>query len=275
MRYWICTLFILGAAAYPAANHLLITEICVTPSNAEFIEIYNPTVSPISLDDTHLTDLYGTSATVPDFYPGLELGPVTEVSTDFICMFPSGYSIGAGDYIVVALAGNSFYNEFGFSADFDVRGQGGGAVPMVFHENGYCGPSGGLTNSDEVVVLFHYTDNADSDDLCYDLDYAMWGDETVRRVDKTGIVIGTLNYLADTAPASQNAIAGTGHGTNYSFQRVDLSEGTETLSGGNGYTGHNETSENLSVTWATAIATPGGSFTALSRDTWAAIKAVF
>jgi hypothetical protein len=275
MKYCVVTLFVVGAAAFAAANHLLLTEVCVTPSNSEFIEIYNPTSAAISLDDTHLTDLYGTGATVADFYPGLELGPVTEVSTDFICMFPYGYSIGAGDYIVIALAGNSFFNEFGFSADFDVRGQGGGAVPMAFHENGYCGPSGGLTNSDEVVVLFHYTDNGDSDDLCYDLDYAMWGDETVKRVDKTGIVIGTLNYLADTAPASQSAIAGTGHGTDYSFQRVDLSEGTETLSGGNGYTGHNETSENLSVTWTTAIATPGGSFTALNRETWAAIKTVF
>jgi len=268
-------ILLVASLAVAAADHLLLTEVCVTPSNAEFMEVYNPTSSAISLDNVHLTDLYGDNTSVEDFYPGLDLGPVTEVSTDFICMFPSGYSIAAGEYIIVALNGNAFYNEFGFSADFDVRGLGGGAIPMAFHENGYSGPSAGLTNSDEVVVLFYYDDNGDSDDLCYDLDYAMWGNENDRRVDKTGIAIGILDYLADTAPASQDAIASTGHGSDYSFQRVDMAEGTESLSGGNGFTGHDETSENLSVTWVTAIATPGGGYTALDRESWGQIKTLF
>ena len=33
-----------------AQDHLLITEICVMPTAAEFIEIYNPTDTIISLD---------------------------------------------------------------------------------------------------------------------------------------------------------------------------------------------------------------------------------
>lgn len=275
MKICVLLFVLISPAAFAAANHLLLTEVCVTPSNAEFMEIHNPTASSISLDNVHLADLYGDDTTVEDFYPGLDLGPVTEVSTDFICMFPSGYSIAPGAYIVVALNGNAFLNDFGFSADFDVRGLGGGAIPMAFHENGYSGPSAGLTNGDEVVTLFYYDDDSDTDDLCYDLDYAMWGDEVVRRVDKSDIVIGTLGYLDDTAPASQDAIASTGHGTDYSFQRVDMSEGTETLTGGNGLTGHDETSENLSVTWVTAIATPGGGYTALERESWGLIKTLF
>jgi hypothetical protein len=271
MRYCLITLFILVAATFAAANHLLLTEVCVTPSNAEFMEIYNPTGTTISLNNVYLTDLFGNSSGVEDFYPGLALGPVTQVSTDFICMFPTGYSISPGEYIVVALNGNSFNNQFGFSADFDVRGLGGGAIPMVAPPNGYTGPSAGLTNSDEVVVLFSFSGTG----LCYDLDYAMWGNNLASRVNKTGIVINSVPYLADTSPSSQNAIAATGHSSTYSFQRVDMAEGTETLTGGNGLTGHNETSENLSVTWDTALATPGGSFTTLARDTWAMIKAEF
>lgn len=275
MRTALLLLAVVGAAAFADANHLLLTEVCVTPSNAEFMEIYNPTGAAISLDNVHICDLYGDVSSVEDFYPGLPIGPVTEVSTDFIAMFPSGYSIGAGEYITIALNGNAFNNHFGFSADFDVRGMGGGAIPMAFHANGYTGPSAGLTNGDEVVVLFYLDDGTDTSMLCYDLDYAMWGDDVTRRVDKTGIVIGSDSYLADTAPASQDAIASTGHGSDYSFQRVDMSEGTETFSGGNGFTGHDETSENLSVTWTTALCTPGGGFTALSRESWGAIKALF
>jgi len=276
MKFVCIALCIIGSVALADADHLLLTEICVTPSNSEFMEIYNPTGSVISLDNVHICDLYGDVSSVEDFYPQLPVGPVTEISTDFIASFPTGHSIAPGEYVVIALNGNTFNNQFGFPADFDIRGMGGGAIPMEFHENGYTGPSAGLTNGDEVVVLFYLDDGTDTSMLCYDLDYAMWGDDVTRRVDKTGISVGTdVSYLSDTAPASQDAIASFGHGSDYFLQRVDMAEGTETLSGGNGYTGHDETSENLSVTWTTALCTPGGAYTALSRDSWGAIKALF
>jgi len=275
MRILFVLLSMAVATAFADADHLLLTEICVTPSAAEFMEIYNPTDATISLDNIHLADLYGDSSSVEDFYPQLAIGEVTEVSSDFICMFPTGYSIAPGEYVTIAFNGNSFVNQYGFAADFDVRGVGGGAIPMAFHEFGYSGPSAGLTNGDEVVTLFYFEDDVDSGGLCYDLDYAMWGDNLDRRVNKTAIVVSKAAYLNDTAPALQDAIASSGHGSTYSFQRVDYAEGTETLSGGNGLSGHDETSENLSVTWTTDVATPGGGFTALERETWGAIKATF
>ena len=56
---------------------------------------------------------------------------------------------------------------------------------------------------------------------------------------------------------------------------MDMDEGTETPTGGNGLTGHDETSENLSETWLEGEPTPGYIYTALERETWGSIKATF
>ena len=56
---------------------------------------------------------------------------------------------------------------------------------------------------------------------------------------------------------SQDLISATAHAIGNSWQRDDLTEGTETSIGGNGATGHDETSENLSATWLEAVPTPG------------------
>ena len=39
-----------------AQDHILITEIVVTPTEGEFVEIHNPTNSAINLSDYYLTD---------------------------------------------------------------------------------------------------------------------------------------------------------------------------------------------------------------------------
>ena len=94
-------------------------------------------------------------------------------------------------------------------------------------------------------------------------------------MDKTGITINSSTYLNDLPWASQDAIYSDGHAYGLTFQRIDMDEGTETLTGGNGVTGHDETSENLSVTWLQADPTPGYLYTALQRETWGAIKTIF
>ncbi|MDX2342696.1 MAG: hypothetical protein QNL12_02610, partial [Acidimicrobiia bacterium] len=43
-------------AAEPAADHLLVSEFVVTPTEGEFIEIHNPTDATIDLTDVYLTD---------------------------------------------------------------------------------------------------------------------------------------------------------------------------------------------------------------------------
>lgn len=268
--------FLVSAIAFSDADHLILTELCVTPTDGEFIEIYNPTASTISLSLVHITDLYGDNTCVAQFYPQIALGAVTpQNSSDFLVKFPYGDEIASGEVIIIAMSGSAFETVYGVQADYDIRFTGGGAIPMIVPTNGFAGTSAGLTNSGEPVTLFSYDASSDGDDLCYDLDYAVWGDDPGEFVDKSGITINTSTYLNDTPWASQDAIYPTGHAFGFTFQRIDTWEGLETSSGGNGITGHDETSENLSVTWLEAEPTPGTVSTALDRETWGLIKATF
>ena len=111
---------------------------------------------------------------------------------------------------------------------------------------------GGLSNSGEVVILYTW-DGAS--DLVQDIDYALWGD-AAEAVDKTGVSVDGPDgdavasaYLADTAIGVQDVISGGSHASGDSFQRIDFDEGVEIQGGGNGVTGSDETSEDLSVTW--------------------------
>jgi hypothetical protein len=84
-------------------------------------------------------------------------------------------------------------------------------------------------------------------------------------VDKTGVSIdgpdaGTDSsmYLPDTPIASQ--LSALNHSSGTSVQRLDYSEGAQTMSGGNGVTGADETSEDLNNTFTNAYApTPNDS----------------
>ena len=95
------------------------------------------------------------------------------------------------------MSGSAFETEYGIQADYDIRATGGGAVPMVVPTNGFAGSSAGLTNSGETVTMFLFDDASDSGDLCYDIDYAVWGDDPGEFVDKSYITINTSTYLND------------------------------------------------------------------------------
>lgn len=276
MKFVFVLCLLVSALAFSQADHLLLTEICDTPTDGEFVEICNPTSSTVSLSLVYITDLYGDSSCVDDFYPQIAVGPISyQSSYDFLVKFPTGDEIAPGQVIVIAMSGSAFETEYSVQADYDIWGTGGGATVMTVPSNGFAGSSAGLTNSGETVTLFSYDDYADSADLCYDIDYAVWGDDEGEFVDKTGITINASTYLDDIPWASQDAIFNTGHAYGMTFQRIDTWEGFETPTGGNGITGHDETSENLSDTWFEAAPTPGTVYTALERETWGSIKSTF
>ena len=227
-------------------DHLLLTEICVTPTNGEFIEIYNPTGDPVTLTDYYLAD-------VVDYYniPNTGLGfPSGSNTYDFVVSFPQGSVIGSGEYQVISLDSADFILKYGIIPNYCIKGTD---CPRMVANPGFIGTSAGLTNNYETVVLFYWDGVSD---LVKDADIVWWGDDTSYRVDKSGISIdsefdgnganSTYNNDASTYPSIWNR----GHNSGDSFKRADLiNEPEEIANGGNGVTGHDETSENLSASW--------------------------
>ena len=228
-----------------AQNHLLISEIEVSPSSEEFIEIFNPNPFPVALDSFYLSD-YNT-------YYRLVVGDFSTSSSDFLVKFPAGATIDSAGVLVVALDGANFSGP----AQYEIRGTSSSIPDM---DALYVGSSASLANSSEMVMLFYWDGISD---LVKDVDYAIWGSTTSNFVDKSGISIDgpdgdsdPSTYLNDTPVTSQVSfypapISGK------SMTRISLAEVNETFSGGNGISGHDETSEDISQSYALANPTPG------------------
>ena len=248
---------LLLAGLSAAADHLLITEFCVTPTDGEFFEIYNPTGSTVSLTNYYIAEyIYKNDNDYVNIVDGSDSGNYQ----DFLAKFPDGASIDPGVYQVVSMKDDSVFTSVytGVVPDYELIDDSGGAdlVPdMVSAGAGGIGSSPGLTNSGESLMLFYWDGTTD---LLQDVDYVVWGDKD-EAIDKTGVEkdgpdadeIGTT-YLSDTAVADQTVVNADNDGDDYphnddqSAQRSIMDEVGETLSGGNGITGHDETSEDLS-----------------------------
>ena len=256
-----------SAATLPAsaADHLLISELVVTPTGAEFIEIFNPTAAGIDLSDVYLTD--ATFAPGGAYYYNVVTGDAGLAGgggfSDFNARFPDGATIAPNEYQTVALAGSdSFVTAYGSSPTYELYEDD--TVPDAIPDMrealpGTINNQGGLTNDGEVVVLYTWDGSAD---LVRDLDSVVWGDKA-EAVDKTGVSVDgpdpgsdPTSFLPDTPIPLQDVAAAASHPAGSSFTRVDVTEGGETGTGGNGVTGHDETSEILSSTFAEHSATP-------------------
>jgi len=248
----------------PPAAELLLSELVVTPTSGEFIEIHNPGTLPIDLSDVYLTD--ATFAPGGTFYYNIVTGSNAGGGGfgDFHARFPDGAIIQPGEFQSIALNGSdNFSSEYGVVPTYELYEDGAAdAIPDMREAfPGSINNQGGLTNAGEVVILYSWDGTSD---LVQDLDYALWGDKD-EAVDKTGVAIDgpdagtdTSAYLPDTAITSQDVIATGSHAFGNSFTRVDLTEGTEIQAGGNGIGGDDETSENLSVTWDEVAPSPAG-----------------
>ena len=253
-----------GAEPPVPATDVLLSEIVVTPTGGEFVEIYNPTAASIDLSDVYLTD--ATFVGGGTFYYNIVTGTNAGGGGfgDFHARFPDGASIAAGEFQTVALAGSDvFFAEYGIDPTYELYEDGGsadGIADMREALPGSINGQGGLTNSGEVVILYEWDGESD---LVQDIDYVVWGDKA-EAVDKNGVGIdgpdadGDLSfYPAETPIALQDVVAPGSHAVGQSFQRIDFTEGAEAQSGGSGVAGDDETSEDLSATWAQAVSTPG------------------
>lgn len=263
MIYLLCTG--MASAAHAGLEDLLITEVVVTPTAGEFIEIHNKGATAVDLTDVYLTDATFANGSV--YYYNLVTGSLSDAGgggfADFFARFPNGAMIAAGEYQTVALSGSDdFFSTYGTNPTYELYEDGAGAdaIPdMLEAIAGSINNQGGFSNGDEFATLIHWDG---STDLVQDLDYVVWGDKG-EAVDKTGVAIDgpdadttTTNYLNDTAINSQAVLNTNTHGFGNSWQRIDLNEGTETQTGGNGFAGSDETSENLDVTFGEDTPTP-------------------
>ena len=246
----------------PVAD-VLLSEIVVTPTGGEFVEIHNPTSAVVDLSDVYLTD--ATFAGGGVYYYKIVTG--TDAGGggfgDFHARFPDGASIAAGEFQTVALAGSAgFFAEYGIDPTYELYEDGAADAIADMREAlpGSINGQGGLSNSGEVVILYEWDGESD---LVQDIDYVVWGDKA-EAVDKNGVGIdgpdadGDMSfYPAETTIALQDVVATGSHAGGQSFQRIDFTEGAEAQSGGSGVAGDDETSEDLSVTWTQAVPTPG------------------
>jgi len=224
-----------------AQGHLIFTEMVLQPSAGEYVTIKNPTASAIDLSDYYITD--ATDTANGKYYYKLPDGADywSGSGSDFIARFPS-VSIAAGETLTLGLGRDSdYFSEYGDSADFHLKGSGPRTMLNAVDGVNTIGgsPNAKLDNVAETLVLFTWDGSAAT---VQDVDYLLWG-STVCAVDKNGVA----GYVADTPVGSQSFMAV--HVDGEKLLRVSDTEGTETSSGGNGITGHDETSENLADTW--------------------------
>jgi predicted extracellular nuclease len=243
---------------------VLLTEIVVTPTGGEFIEIQNPTAAAIDLSDVYITD--ATFAGGGTFYYNIVTGANAGGGGfgDFHARFPDGAMIAPGEFQTLSIAGSDDYvAAYGTIPTYELYEDGAsadGIVDMREALPGSINNQGGLTNGGEIVIL--YTWDGESD-LVQDIDYSVWGDKD-EGVDKSAVEVdgpdadlATSMYPIETAIADQEVVSAGAHSSGDSFQRVDFAEGTEVQSGGSGVQGSNETSEDLSSTWQSLEVSPG------------------
>lgn len=253
------------------AAHLLITEVALADDEREFIEIYNPTDQTIDLSRYYLAD-HNHYARLPGAFgngptPNLNDSTDPNQQTDFIAQFPAGATIAPREVVVVAMHYLEFGLLYGTAPDFAFDGAPA-ARAMVDPSSGEFVALGGnlnLSNGGEMVVLFTWDGTSD---LVKDVDMVNAGAGITttsgnRIRPKTTSIDGpdpgntTSAYQTDVDTIGE--LAGDAP-SGLSHKRIAFETGFEVQVGtGNGVTGDDETSENISMTWDSSFtsATPG------------------
>ena len=214
----------------------------ITPTKAEMVAIVNPTSAIVDLSDYYITDAVDTSG--DKYYYNLPSGSDywSGSSLDFIARFPENTTIGSGDTLFLSLHTKEMFEEvYSFSPDLslfeDMLDAEEGETTISYGSNFQSIPL--LHDDQEGLILFQWDS---STEVVRDVDYFLWGDNS-NSVDKTG----AEGYNPDTPVEEQSFIYA--HGEDSTYVRISAEEIGENTTGGNGITGHNETSENLSESW--------------------------
>ena len=243
IHYLIGFLLVISGLVYAGADHLVFNRITISPTDAEFISIYNPTSEPIDLSDYYITDsnTYYNLPSGSDFWSGSLF--------DFIARFPDGRSIESNDSLIISLHNSQIFTDYyGYNPDItlfeDMRDAFDGQTTISNGDTFVALDF--LNNSTEMLMLFKWEQGSN---LTQDVDYFVWGSAS-QGVDKTDVG----GYLQDTDLNEQSYQEN--HAENFTYVRFLLnnSEGAEKNAGGNGIDGNDETSENFDETWNIVLA---------------------
>jgi len=241
-----------NAGTPPGPDHLLLCEVASSPTPVEFIELVNPTDETFNLEDYYLSDDQDYA-----LLPGaLGAGPAPSLlPSDFIAGFPAGASIGPGEVVVVAMDGAGFEAVYKFAADYELGGTDAGTPDLDLLVGS---ASATLTDSGENVVLFRWDGVSD---LVEDVDMVRVGRPAIGGsndiANKTGLAVDGPDADTDASTYLDDAFtmpeASSDPGAGESVKRALLEGPSELAEGGNGATGHDETSEDILVTWDSAF----------------------
>ena len=229
----------LGLASYifsHTADHLIFSKICIAPNAAQMVQIYNPTPDAINLNDGsgsyYLTD--GANPSTDKYYYNITSGENfwSESTSDFFIEFPENTIIESDSYLTISMHDSEIYNGYyDSSPDLSLYEIAGEDSYYNFEAISVLGPS-------ESLILFFWDGSSST---VKDVDYFLWGNNTYA-IDKSGVD----GYFPDTPVDLQTYIEEADE--NFSYSRLSNEEFEENTSG-NGITGHDETSENLSLSW--------------------------
>ena len=225
------------------ADHIIFSQITITPDEAEVIAIYNPTDETISLADYYLSDAESSSnhyynlPTGSDYWSGF--------SSDFIVRFPD-ININPGQTLTISMNDASTFNSYySYNPDLTLSND---MLDVVDGQN-TIGSLASLADNYESLILFYWDGSSST---VQDVDYFYWGNTQaldLYGIDKTGI----STYLDDTSFDVQANNILEAHDLDYSYVRKSTTENGESGPSnnitGNGITGHDETSEIFNQSW--------------------------
>ena len=193
-----------------------------------------------------LTEMETESDSVDVYYYNLPLGEQywSGSISDFIARFPENTIIEPGDTLLLSLhTREQFEEEYFFPPDIslfeDMRNATDDETVITISHGPVFSSIPVLDDSKEMLVMFFW-DGLSS--KVEDVDYFLWGDNSYA-IDKTGVE----GYNPDTPVEGQSFIYA--HDEDSIYVRIGTEEIGENSTGGNGITGHDETSENLSESW--------------------------
>ena len=236
---------ILIGVCFSNTNHLVFSRISITPTESEFVSIYNPTNDEINLSNYYITDsnidenLYYNLPSGANFWSSDQ----GQTAFDFLARFPD-INIAPNDSLTLSFQSRDTFNSYySFNPDLSIYEDMidlGGTISCSWSEN--CPDNFELLHDNsEVLILFYW--DGDNSSTIKDVDYFLWGGNN-HAIDKSSII----GYQDDTPIEDQQFQLA--HGIDSTFIRIDLEEGLENHSGsGNGIFGDDETSENLLNTW--------------------------